>query len=147
MSTPLFSKNDLHVLHDTHNIAIADMLKERYTPYVASAVKNFAEDIHDRQSLIMEGLKYQMNIAPQSKEFWARAISFYSNVYEKGLEHRKDDNNYYQIWAYTDFRKHLMEELHLDPKKFSLRMESHYNKMVDVGVMEYYNTLIIVYRP
>lgn len=147
MSTPLFSANDILLLNDKHKIAIAEMLKARYTPFVESTVKDFAEDIRDRHSLIMEGLASQMNIGPQSKVFWAKTISFYSNKYEKGTIHLETDNNYYQIWKYTDFRIRLMEELQLDPKNFSFKLESQYIKTLDVGVMQYYNTLMLVYNP
>jgi hypothetical protein len=147
MSTPLFNLSEMHVLNDTHKNAIAEMLRERYTPFVAENVKNFAEDIRDRQSLIMENLKSVLAAVPESKEFWAKTISFYSNVYERGMPHRADDNNTYQIWAYTDFRTRLLEELQLDPKKFSFKLTSQYIKNVDVGVAEYYNTLMLVYRP
>lgn len=147
MSTPLFSMSDLHVLYHTQKIAVAEMLKDRYTPFVASAVNSFAEDIHDKHSLIMESLTSEMKAVPQSKQFWAKTISFYSNIYDKGTPHNTSDNNYYQIWAYTDFRMRLLEKLQLDPKKFSFKMESQYIKEVEVGVMEYYNTLMLVYKP
>jgi len=147
MSPPLFSVRELHMLNDIHKNAVAHMLKKRYTPYITDAVESFVERIHERHPQIMESLTSQMSAAPQEKEFWAKTISFYSTVYEKGTIHREGDKHLYQIWAYTDFRIHLLEKLQLDPKKFRFKLESYYIKNIDVGVMSYYNTLILIYRP
>jgi hypothetical protein len=147
MSSPLFSVSEINKLNVSHKISLNEMLKERYTPCVEPQVKHIATSIHKIKPLIMDGLITQMNTAPQSKQFWAKTIYFFSNVYEKGTPRKENDNHLYQVWAYTDFRVALLKELELDPKNFSFRLESHYCRTLDVGVCEYHNTLILVYRP
>lgn len=147
MSVPLFSVSDIKKLNVSHKISIAEMLKERYTCCVEAQVNHIATSIREIKPLIIDRLITQMNTAPQSKQFWAKTVYFLSNVYEKGIPRKEDDNHLYQVWAYTDFRIRLLKELELDPKNFSFRLESHYCRTLDVGVNEYHNSFILVYRP
>ena len=123
------------------------MLKERYEPYVEAAVKEYAEVIREKQSNIMNVLKREMNSVPQSKEFWAQAVYFYSHKYAKGTPRLKDEHYRYQIWKYSTLCERLLEELQLDPTVFSFRLTSQHCVEMDIGIDTYYNTVMLIYSP
>lgn len=155
---PLFNVNELNTLRETHKRLLNEILEKRYTPFVEEAVVLYAGDIRRNHDLIMKGLQTEINSVPNAKEFWSKARSFYSYKYNVGAnrinthEERFGDTKrgyapMYSIWCYTNFRNRLLEELKLDPQVFSFKLISHHVREVDVGVTEFYNTIILVYKP
>ena len=127
------------------------MLGERYEPYVYEAIKVYSDIIRKDRDFIMKGIKSEMDAVPNAKEFWSKAASFYSckntskyiNIEnDSGIRHRM-----YRIWSYTHFREHLIAELQLDPKVFSFKLISQRVRDFDHDNTEYYNTIMLVYKP
>jgi len=154
----LFDNNELNTLRETHKKIRNKMLEIRYQPFVEEALLFYAAVIRINHRYIMDDLKNEMNIVPNAKEFWSKTSSFYSYRYNLGArrldisEEKFGDNKrgyapMYCIWSYTNFRNRLLEELRLDPKVFSFKLSSRHVRDVDVGVSEYYNTIMLIYRP
>jgi len=156
--SPLFDINQLNTLRETHRNLLNEMLEKRYTPFVHEAVMFYAAIIRNNHNLIMKDLQTEMNAVPNAKEFWSKTRSFYSYKYSNGAnrfdkhEEKFGDNKrgfapIYCIWSYTNFRHRLLEELKLDPRIFSFKLVSQNIREVDVGVTEFYNTIMLVYKP
>lgn len=155
---PLFNINELNTLRETHRNLLNEMLEKRYTQFVEQAVMFYAADIRRNHDLIMKDLQTEMNSVPHAKEFWSKARSFYSYKYNVGANRidvpeekfGNDKKGYaymYRIWSYTNFRNRLLDELRLDPRVFSFKLTSQHVREIDVGVTEFYNTIILVYKP
>jgi hypothetical protein len=155
---PLFNINELNTLRETHRNLLNEMLEKRYTQFVEQAVMFYAADIRRNHDLIMKDLQTEMNSVPHAKEFWSKARSFYSYKYNVGAnrinthEERFGDTkrgyaSMYCIWCYTNFRNRLLEELKLDSRVFSFKLVSQNIREVDVGVTEFYNTIMLIYKP
>ena len=147
MSVPLFASDDMSMLYNTYTEAMNKMLEEYYEPYVALVLDGYAHDIRMQKSAIMDSLKNEMKGVPQAEEFWAKTVSFYSRKYAKGTKFLENENSRYEIWRYSSLCKKLLEELQLDPSVFSFKITSQYILEVDIGIEEYYNTIMLVYKP
>ena len=156
--SPLFDYNELNTLRETHRRLRNEILQKSYEPFVEEAVMFYAADIRRHHIAIMNDLQNEMNAVPNGKEFWSKARSFYSYKYNSGAnrinvpEQKFGDNkrgyaSIYRIWRYTNFRNRLLEELRLDPKVFSFKIITQHVREVDVGISEYYNTIMLVYKP
>jgi hypothetical protein len=154
----LFDLNELNTLRETHRRLLNEVLEKRYEPFVEEAVMCYAGDIRRNHTPIMKGIQNEINAVPDAKVFWSKARSFYSYKYNIGanrIDTREekfgnDKRGYasiYRIWCYTNFRNRLLDELRLDPRVFSFKLVSQHVREVDVGVTEFYNTIMLVYKP
>jgi len=148
---PLFDTKELIDLRETHRDYLNNILEERYSPFVYEAVKVYSNIIRRDHDYIMKGIKNEMNAVPHAKEFWSKAASFYScknpikyikMETDSGIKHRM-----YHIWAYTDFRERLLEDLQLNPKVFSFKLVKQHVRDFDNSNVEYYNTIMLIYHP
>lgn len=164
--TALFDPIQILTLKNVHRILLADVMNEKYSPFVEEAVQMFANDIRTRQNSIMEGLQKEMMSVPIAKEFWAKARSFYTYVpkrhqtieelynspihilQKQGAVFGDTEKGYaqiYHIWRWTDFRQRLLAALELDPAHFHFKLISYLVSENDKYT--YHNTLMLVYSP
>ena len=137
-------------------MSVGKMLMKRYQRFVDKAVAQHAENIRYNKLSILNGINAEIDSVPHAKEFWAKTKSFYSYKYPAGSIKRINEYDFtddkggcsmYTIWAYTDFRNRLLEELKLSPKNFYFKLDSQHIRDLPDGITEYYNTIMLVYKP